>query len=1031
MEVPICMGLSIIHFSDIHIKGENDFIYKQIEKLKKACVSDLTRNNDVVLLISGDIAFSGKLEEYKVAKQIIEDVSQYIETETQGRVYYIFVPGNHDCNFSEDNSVRNILIDSLNSSEITNAVIESINSVQCTYEEFIDNYGLKTTDLISTKSISSNNEDFLFIMINSAWMSKYHEEKGRIIIPESSLPKIDTRNYRAIFSVLHHPIGWFDNYKRRPFIEFIRNTTDILFVGHEHEQDQYTQTGSNWGLTEFHAKELQNSYSIDSQFSVINFDDLFQTYDWFEYAWNKDKYIRKNKRTNSFIKNPLTYKNSYYPNDKMLEFVNDIGININHFNSENIYLSDLFVWPELLKRRFDGEVNEVKIKENIFEEIISNKISIVVGESLSGKTSLSKRIFVKCIENGLCCLYSNDKDFTTCNESKLNDVIENIFINNFNKNLLDDFLQLEKSKKTIIIDGFDDIKYVGAKKNRILQFILERFDTVILTVSSDFELPQLLSSECIANQTNVPIYEILPLGNRKRMELVQKWYSIGKSLDTKTIEQRVEKSIIDIDTILGNGAGFMPANPVFILNILQNDDSFSTSSFNGSQYCFLYETLIKKSLSAISDNYKESGAYNIDTVVLSKVAFEMLINKTKTFNKAFIERISITLSEKLYIDINSEQVVDRMIKAKILYKEIEQVDEYRFRYPYMFYYFCGRHIAYNLVDPEVQKQIEYMNSKLYIESYGNIIIFVCHFSNNIEIIESILLNAYSTLENYEPFKFENNNSFVNDMETVIETLLPNEIGDNSDVKENNEKRLANLDAAGINDGKAMELDSSNIDEEPFSEKEKDLIELSAAFKTLDVLGQILRNYPGDIDGTVKVDIIKEIHDLGMRSVQATISAMELIQDDFVNMIIEKAKKENKTLQKEKLVIDTKKLFTFLLSGLVRCMINKIALSINSKYLLKAAQDTFDKNNSISENLVLQDLKFNCLKEPNLSEIFSLYERLNNDNNIFGICVLKSIVANYLTYNECDFRLRNRLCSKFELNSKSMIVSQRKALALND
>lgn len=1025
------MGLSIIHFSDIHIKGENDFIYKQIEKLKKACVSDLTRNNDVVILISGDIAFSGKLEEYKVAKKIIEDVAQYIEIETGGRVHYVFVPGNHDCNFSNDNSVRNILIENLNSSQITNTVISSINSVQCAYVDFINNFGLKTTELINTKTISLNNEEFLFIMINSAWMSKYHEEKGRIIIPESSLPKIDTRNYRAIFSVLHHPIGWFDNYKRRQFIEFIRNTTDILFVGHEHEQDQYTQTGSDWGLTEFHAKELQNSDRIDSQFSVINFDDLFQTYDWFEYAWNKDKYIRKSKRTNNFIKNPLTYKNSYYPNEKMLEFVSDIGININHFNSEEIYLSDIFVWPELLKRRFDGVVKEIKIKENIFEEIISNKLSIVVGETLSGKTSLSKRIFVKGIENGICCLYSNDKDFTTCNESKLNDVIEKIFINNFNENLLDDFLQLEKSKKTIIIDGFDNIKYVGDKKNRILQFILERFGTVILTVSSDFELPQLLSSECIVDQTDVPIYEILPLGNKKRMELVKKWYSIGNSLDIKTTEQRVEKSIIDIDTILGNGAGFLPANPVFILNILQNDDAFSTNSFNGSQYCFLYETLIKKSLSAISDNYKENGAYNIDIVILSKVAFEMLINKTKTFNKSFIERIVATLSEKLYININSDQLLDRMIKAKILYKEIEQVEEYRFRYPYMFYYFCGHHIAYNLVDPEVQKQIEYMNSKLYIESYGNIIIFVCHFSNNIKIIESILLNAYSTLDNYEPFMFENNNPFVNDMETVIETLLPKEIGDNSNVKENKEKRLSDLDAAGINDGKVKKFDSSNIDEEPFSEKEKDLFELSAAFKTLDVLGQILRNYPGDIEGKVKVDIIEEIHDLGMRSVQAVISTMELIQDDFVNMIIEKGKKENRILQKDKLVIDIKRLFTFLLSGLVRGMINKIALSINSKYLLRAAQNTFCKHNSISENLVLQELKFNCLKEPNLKEIFSLYERLNNDNNIFGICVLKSIVATYLTYNECDFKLRDKLCSKFELNPKSMIVSQRKVLALNE
>lgn len=62
------MSLSVIHFSDIHIKGTDDVILQRIDKLKAACVSALPSNGDVVIAVSGDIAFSGKKEEYALAK---------------------------------------------------------------------------------------------------------------------------------------------------------------------------------------------------------------------------------------------------------------------------------------------------------------------------------------------------------------------------------------------------------------------------------------------------------------------------------------------------------------------------------------------------------------------------------------------------------------------------------------------------------------------------------------------------------------------------------------------------------------------------------------------------------------------------------------------------------------------------------------------------------------------------------------------------------------------------------------------------
>lgn len=72
------MSLTVIHFSDIHIKTADDVILKRVKELKTACVSSLPSNGDVILSISGDIAFSGSKQQFELAKKLIDEVTEYI-----------------------------------------------------------------------------------------------------------------------------------------------------------------------------------------------------------------------------------------------------------------------------------------------------------------------------------------------------------------------------------------------------------------------------------------------------------------------------------------------------------------------------------------------------------------------------------------------------------------------------------------------------------------------------------------------------------------------------------------------------------------------------------------------------------------------------------------------------------------------------------------------------------------------------------------------------------------------------------------
>ena len=70
--------------------------------------------SEVILVWSGDIAFSGKAEEYSLATKLIDDVENLLKLHIKAKLLgSVFVPGNHDCDFSHSGDARSPLLDSL------------------------------------------------------------------------------------------------------------------------------------------------------------------------------------------------------------------------------------------------------------------------------------------------------------------------------------------------------------------------------------------------------------------------------------------------------------------------------------------------------------------------------------------------------------------------------------------------------------------------------------------------------------------------------------------------------------------------------------------------------------------------------------------------------------------------------------------------------------------------------------------------------------------------------------------------------
>ena len=401
------MGLSVIHFSDIHIKSPDDLIMKRIEQIRAACASVIIPGNDVLILVSGDIAFSGKIEQYNCAYALLDNIGNYLREQRRATVHYSFVPGNHDCDFSAANSTRNILLSGVTSANVDMEYYEQVSNVQSNYRDFAATYGLEDSGLVCKSELLVDGNRIAILQFNTAWMSVLHENPGRIIMPSDLFTDIDPSEYKAVFSSLHHPANWLNPDYKEKFTTYIRTVTDLAFVGHEHQRDSFVMSAGKWCYSEIHAKELQDSNSDNSAFSVLNFDAAFQGFTVYGFSWcgASSCYVRDSEEYMPFHKNVAAYDSVFHPNAESIAEAQDIGIALKHFAKEDIVLPDIYVWPELNKMDFSNEHSySDRIRDNVFDLAIREPVSIFTGAMSSGKTAFRKMIYLSLADEQVCCV---------------------------------------------------------------------------------------------------------------------------------------------------------------------------------------------------------------------------------------------------------------------------------------------------------------------------------------------------------------------------------------------------------------------------------------------------------------------------------------------------------------------------------------------------------------------------------------------------------------------------------------------------
>ena len=1026
------MRITICHLSDIHFGiSENSLLDKQ-EKLCNAILQNALKEDIVIFIVTGDIAQSGQVKEYEVAVNFFIELQDYLSKQKAIKSLFFFAPGNHDCDFTDihrnkDDDLRRekVLREREHVAEADlSYYIDGLCQKQKNYCDFIDLFEYNNIEGIQVKQVYISKlltqyemligqKTIKLNMLNSAWLTEKKEKAGNLYFPSKEYKKI-TKDGDIVITAYHHPSSWMHPNDRNEFNRWVMNKSDFVCVGHEHlGRNELVETRD----TSYHAQYgevLQERDDVNSSGFIINYieDDKIITH---VYSWKIDLEIYDISYTLSGELGANDNKCLFFQKE-FREYLETADIRISHPNKEKITMRDLYVYPDIeaykeKDNNYTLSEDSIRVRgEELIDYILKTKRISFSGGIKAGKTALAKNIAYDLCEK---CKYSIIIDCAklgTISNNHLHNSEEICISKAYGKEYVGTYRQLELANKVLILDNFEKIRDRNAKAN-ILNYFDNFYDYILTFSNTTFEL-ELLDKSLNKESNGYTHCSICELGYRKRNQLIKKWYCLtegGDIIIEEYVREKVAEAMSTIDVLKGNG--YMPCIPTHILIILQQlEYSVDGSNQERSNYGYLYEFLISKSILEMNQNC-EYVHKDIAFGILTNIAEYMLNNNRMIISVDDYRNIVYQYNVEFQTDANADQYLHEYDKVELLNEKDGQIV---FVYSYIHYYFTAKFLANNVGKDWARDKIVEMSNRLYEEECGDIMIFLCHLSKDDFIIDTVLNNAKNIFSDSLTYDFAEHQSINLSYDEYLKLdFIPEE-----NMEERQEEILERQDEWERIHKKKREIEVTE-------ENREYVYSLDNAFKTIEVMGQILKNYPGTIKAAVKNDLLETIYNLGMRTLSYTSDILYGGIEKVFNEIRSKLQPNPSQIDLDKIAKLSRTVNSSMdnLFGILSyAMIRKLASSVANKALMPVISKS-SLNCKIGYCLVKDSIQLNEFGVIAVDLILNEYKNYNDTKNIFSAKLLRLFVLDhYYVYGSKDHRKREKVWAIMKFSNKEKVLA---------
>lgn len=1002
------MKIGILHLSDLHIQDET--LIDRVETLVKSVEYDVKQISHLYIILSGDIANFGRKNEFDIAKIFVSNLTEKLKEKwTMLNVSIVSVPGNHDCCFDNEKKTRKSILNDCKTDIVDEEdyFIDAM-AVQSNFWDFTNEItDLKERNKVSYKYEFRPHLDFKvsFHCYNTSWLTEINEKQGSLTVPENKF--IENENGEYIISVFHHPIDWLSastkrNNKQR-FEEHLIKSSNLVIYGHEHDKGNpkaILQRNNNvvfCGGKAFDKNELN-----ETGFSLYEIDLTDKSINIKTFNFDGNKYSVETEDRHQIIEK---VKREFILKQEFEKKITNLSIPLKHSKKPKLVLSDVFVYPDLEPLlEDDNNVVQYPNSYDLIDKVKNEEKGnvLIEGAGQSGKTALLYVLYKRYYEMGLTPIYLRGK---YCNETDVKRLVKKALKKQYNNENVDLFFQLDK--KVLLLDNFHKSNLNSKYKKRLVESFNNNFELIVVTSDDTFSSKN-VTEEATSFKEYLK-YKLLPLGHEKRSELIEQWLLIGENkltVQEEDILNNVKLRFNEINSLIGNR--LMPSYPIFILTLLQSLDE-NLQNFSQTSYANIYLVLIKAGL--IKEGIKDSVLTSLLNI-LKELAFYMYDKKKSPFNREDFDNFISEYSGKYFRhkSLTNDKILSVLCNSNILKFDDEY---YTFSYKYIYYFLIAQKIS---TDIESYQELIYdLCNNIHLEINANILIFLSHHSKAQILIDNIVFTSEIPFEKASPLTLNKDDEFVKFI-TEFTNEIKDEIIEDRNPKEEVKKELKEKDA--------IERNNSNDEDSEEGIVPTEAIEMNQAFRTVKIIGQIVKNQSGDFEKEKLIKLVEAAYNTIFRFLGFYSGMLEKDKELLIETIVEDIKKKEEKKKSRHGNLDVK-----LIEKTVRNILQFISWRIcvdsmtNLMFAVgtKGQNELFDRVNSNIDSPASKIVTFaikTFYDKIDTKELEKLFDDVKD--NYLAQSILKEYIKKYLYTNIVERSKRDRIIQIAGFNKQRLI-----------
>ncbi len=276
-----------LHLSDFHFRKNaawsQDVVLKSL--LEDVCARYAGASAPDLLFLTGDIAFSGKCEEYALAESFVTKLRKALEIAPE-RI--CIVPGNHDIDLDrEEDAFAGARATLTNIEEVDRFFAkEGRRKTLFARQEEFRAFANRIAPSGGGKATASSYAHQRFIqvgairvrvlLLDSAWLSQGGPaDAGSLVLGERQIIDCAANSSGPgclTFALVHHPFSWLAEFEQISIENLVIEHADICLRGHVHSPDMRTIERSEARLATFTAGAAFTKRTADNTYAWCSLD---------------------------------------------------------------------------------------------------------------------------------------------------------------------------------------------------------------------------------------------------------------------------------------------------------------------------------------------------------------------------------------------------------------------------------------------------------------------------------------------------------------------------------------------------------------------------------------------------------------------------------------------------------------------------------------------------------------------------------------------------------------------------------------